>query len=35
MASKNLFTGTILWIVLGIFFTVNIIMIAFIFVWNR
>lgn len=35
MGSKNIFTGTVLWVVLGIFFSINLIIIAFIFVWNR
>ena len=35
MSPKNLFGGTVIFVLLAIFFLINMIMIAFICIWNR
>ncbi len=35
MSPKNIFSGTVIFLLLGIFFFINGVVIAFIFVWNR
>lgn len=35
MGVKNIFSGTVIFAILGVFFFINALVIAFIFIWNR